>query len=456
VLAQALYLEGSRQVTGGANPAALKRGIEKAVEAISAELGRMATPVGGSMIAQVGALAANHDEAIGRIIAEAMEKVGKDGVITVEEGRTIDTTLEVVDGMQFDRGYLSAYFVTDPERMEAVLENAFILIHEKKLSSAKTLVPVLELVAETGRPLLIIADDVDAEALATLVVNNMGGSIKVAAVKAPAYGDRRKAVLEDIAILTGGRAVMEEAGIALKSLTLADLGQAVRIVIDKDHTVIIGGSTRSPAVEGRVKQLRALIEAATSDDARQELRERLSRLAGGVAIIKVGAVTETELHEKQSRIEDAMHATKAAVEEGIVAGGGLALLRASAVIDALILDDEERVGARVVARAVEAPMRWDCHQRGPRGSAGRPAHEGNDRRRGFQRSDRALREPGAGWRNRPYESRPHGAAECGLGRRAAADDRGCCLADAPDGLITAVPSSSVARTPRCRCRCGRS
>ena len=329
VLAQAIYREGARNVTAGADPMILRRGIEKAVAAISAELLRMAKPVSGSMIAQVGTISANHDETIGRIIAEAMDKVGKDGVITVEEARTIETTLEIVEGMQFDRGYLSPYFVTDPERMEVVLDNPLILIHEKKISAVKELLPVLELAAKAGRPLLIIAEDLESEALATIVVNRLRGTIQAAAVKAPGFGDRRKAMLEDLAIVTHGRAVTEDLGIRLESITTEDLGQAKKVTITKDATTIIGGAGEPHAIEGRVKQLRAQIVEATSDYDREKLQERLAKLVGGVAIIKVGAATETEMKEKKARVEDAVHATRAAVEEGIVAGGGVALLRAA-------------------------------------------------------------------------------------------------------------------------------
>ena len=330
VLAQAIYREGARNVTAGANPMAIKRGIFTAVEAVVASLTQQSKPVSGSMIAQVGTISANHDETIGRIIAEAMDKVGKDGVITVEEAKTIETSLEVVEGMQFDRGYLSPYFVTDPERMEVVLENPFILVHEKKIGAMKDLLPLLEQVAQAGRPLLILADDLEGDALATLVVNKLRGTLKVAAVKAPGYGDRRKAILEDIAILTNGKAVTEDLGIKLESVKLEDLGQAKKVTIDKDTTTIIEGAGTKQAIEGRVKQLRAQVEDTTSDYDREKLQERLAKLVGGVAIIKVGAATETEMKEKKARVEDAMHATKAAVEEGIVAGGGVALLRAAA------------------------------------------------------------------------------------------------------------------------------
>jgi chaperonin GroEL len=358
VLAQAIYREGAKNVTAGTNPMAIKRGIERAVEAVARELTAMSRPVIGPMIAQVGAISANHDETIGRIIADAMDKVGKDGVITVEEARSIDTSLEFVEGMQFDRGYLSPYFVTDPERMEVVLENPVILIHEKRISSMKALLPVLELVVGAARPLLIIAEDIDGEALATIVVNKLRGTIQVAAVKAPGFGDRRKAMLEDIAVLTNGKALTEDLGLKLERLTMEDLGQAKRITIDKDNTTVLEGAGSSESIAGRVRQLRAQVEDATSDYDREKLQERLAKLVGGVAIIKVGAATETAMKEKKARVEDAMHATKAAVEEGIVAGGGVALLRASRVLETLHVTGEERVGVNVVLRAIEEPMRW--------------------------------------------------------------------------------------------------
>ena len=368
VLAQAIYREGAKNVTAGANPMAVKRGIDKAVTAITAELERMSKPVTGSMIAQVGTISANHDEEIGRIIAEAMEKVGKDGVITVEEARGMDTSLEIVEGMQFDRGYVSPYFVTDPERMEVVLENPVILIHEKRITVMKELLPVLELVARASRPLLIVAEDIESEALATLVVNKLRGTLQVAAVKAPGYGDRRKSMLEDIAVLTGGKAVTEDLGIKLESLTLEDLGQAKKVTIDKDNTTIIEGAGTSPAIAARVKQLRTQVEDTTSDYDREKLQERLAKLVGGVAIIKVGAATETELKEKKARVEDAMHATKAAVEEGIVPGGGVALLRAAKVLEHMAVEGDERIGVNIILRAVEEPMRWIATNAGHEGS----------------------------------------------------------------------------------------
>jgi chaperonin GroEL len=368
VLAQAIYREGLKMVTAGANPMELKRGIEKAVEGIIAELKKLSKPVSGNMIGQVGTISANSDDTIGKIIAEAMEKVGKDGVITVEEARSMETSLDVVEGMQFDRGYLSPYFVTDPERMEAVLENPVILIHEKKISSMKDLLPLLEQVARGGRPLVIIAEDVDGEALATLVVNKLRGTLQVAAVKAPGFGDRRKAMLEDIATLSGGRAITEDLGIKLENIKIEDLGKAKKITIDKDNTTIVEGGGAQSAIEGRVKQIRAQVEDTTSDYDREKLQERLAKLVGGVAVIKVGAATETEMKEKKARVEDAMHATKAAVEEGIVPGGGVALLRCVKVIDGLKLEGDQKVGAEIVRRAIEAPLRWIAQNAGVEGS----------------------------------------------------------------------------------------
>ena len=368
VLAQAIYREGARNVVAGANPMELKRGIEKAVEAITAEIKKMAKPVKGNMIAQVGMISANSDHTIGTIIAEAMEKVGKDGVITVEEVKTLETTLEVVEGMQFDRGYLSPYFVTDPERMEVVLENPVILIHEKKISSMKDLLPVLEQVARLGRPLLIIAEDIEGEALATLVVNKLRGTLHAAAVKAPGFGDRRKAMLEDIATLTGGKALTEDLGVKLENIKIEDLGKAKKITIDKDNTTIVEGGGDSKAIEGRVKQIRMQVEETSSDYDREKLQERLAKLVGGVAVIKVGAATETEMKEKKARVEDAMHATKAAVEEGIVPGGGVALLRASKALDGLKLTGDQAVGVAIIRRAIEEPCRWIATNAGHEGS----------------------------------------------------------------------------------------
>jgi chaperonin GroEL len=368
VLAQAIYREGARNVVAGANPMELKRGIEKAVEAMTAEIKKMAKPVKGNMIAQVGTISANSDETIGKIIAEAMEKVGKDGVITVEEARTLETTLDVVEGMQFDRGYLSPYFVTDPERMEVVLENPVILIHEKKISSMKDLLPVLEQVARLGRPLLIIAEDIEGEALATLVVNKLRGTLQVAAVKAPGFGDRRKAMLEDIAILTGGNAITEDLGVKLENIKLEDLGKAKKVTIDKDNTTIVEGAGQAGKIEGRVKQIRVQVDETTSDYDREKLQERLAKLVGGVAVIKVGAATETEMKEKKARVEDAMHATKAAVEEGIVPGGGVALIRASKALDSLKLEGDQAIGVQLIKRAIEEPSRWIATNAGLEGS----------------------------------------------------------------------------------------
>jgi len=379
VLAQAIYREGVKTVAAGANPMALKRGIEKAVTAVcgtvNAEgernpgaIDKFSQKVSGEMIAQVGTISANNDETIGKIIAEAMKKVGKDGVITVEESKTMETQLEVVEGMQFDRGYLSPYFVTDPERMEAVLENPYILIHEKKISSMKDLLPLLENIAKSSRPLVIIAEDVEGEALATLVVNKLRGTLNVAAVKAPGFGDRRKAMLQDIAILTGGKAITEDLGIKLENVQMADLGQAKKITIDKDNTTIVEGKGKPGDIEGRVKEIRSQVEKTTSDYDREKLQERLAKLVGGVAVIKVGAATETEMKEKKARVEDAMHATRAAVEEGIVPGGGVALMRCADAIDALKLEGDEKIGGNIVRRALEEPLRQIVGNAGEEGA----------------------------------------------------------------------------------------
>ncbi|MBN2243980.1 MAG: chaperonin GroEL [Acidobacteria bacterium] len=357
VLAQIIFREGIRNVAAGANPMALKRGIEKAVETAVAELKKLSKHVKGEMISQVGAVSANNDKTIGDIIAEAMKKVGKDGVITVEEAKSIETSLEVVEGLQFDRGYISPYFVTDAERMETVFEGCLILLHEKKISSMKDLLPLLEQVAKSGSPLLIIAEDIDGEALATLVVNKLRGTLKAAAVKAPGFGDRRKAMMEDIAILTGGKVISEDLGIKLENVKMADLGRAKKITIDKDNTTIIEGAGKQAAIEGRVKQLRVQIEETTSDYDREKLQERLAKLVGGVAVIKVGASTETELKEKKARVEDAMHATRAAVEEGIVPGGGVAFMRCLPALEKVKLDGDEAVGCAIVKRAMEEPLR---------------------------------------------------------------------------------------------------
>src|SRR5271166_5956494 len=357
ILAQSIFREGVKAVAAGANPMALERGIEKAVEIAVGEVEKMSKPVTGEMIAQVGTISANSDHTIGNIIAEAMKKVGKDGVITVEESKTMSTELSTVDGMQFDRGYLSPYFVTDAERMEAVLEDPYILIHEKKISNMKDLLPVLEQIARSGKPLLIIAEEVEGEALATLVVNKLRGTLNVAAVKAPGFGDRRKAMLDDIAILTGGKAIMEETGIKLEGVQLDDMGRAKRVTVDKDNTTIVDGNGTQRAIEGRIKQLRTQIDETTSDYDREKLQERLAKLAGGVAVIKVGAATETEMKEKKARVEDALHATRAAVEEGIVPGGGVALLRASMALEKLKLEGDEQFGVTIVRRACEEPVR---------------------------------------------------------------------------------------------------
>ena len=368
VLAQAIYREGAKNVVAGANPMDIKRGIDRAVEVVVDNLRKISAEVAGDMIAQVGTISANNDATIGEIIAEAMDKVGKDGVITVEEAKTLETSLEVVEGMQFDRGYLSPYFVTDPDRMEVVLENPIILIHEKKISSMKDLLPLLEQVARLSRPLLIIAEDLEGEALATLVVNKLRGTLQGAAVKAPGFGDRRKAMLEDIAILTNGKAITEDLGLKLENIRVEDLGKAKKVTIDKDNTTIVEGDGSQQAIAGRVKQIRAQIEETTSDYDREKLQERLAKLVGGVAIIKVGAATETEMKEKKARVEDAMHATKAAVEEGIVAGGGVALLRGAQALDDLKLKGDQRIGVNIVRRALEEPMRWIAQNAGFEGS----------------------------------------------------------------------------------------
>src|SRR5712692_5074247 len=371
VLAQAIFREGVKTVAAGANPMALKRGIDKAVERATREIKKMSKPVTGDMIAQVGTISANGDQAIGELIAEAMQKVGKDGVITVEESKTMETALEVVEGMQFDRGYLSPYFVTDAETMEAVLENPAILLCEKKISSLRDMLPILEQAAKLGKSILIIAEDVEGEALATLVVNKLRGTITVAAAKAPGFGDRRKAMLEDIAVLTGGKVISEDLGIKLENVKWEDLGEAKKIVLSKDDTTIVTDSDnakRRETIAGRVKQIRNQIEETTSDYDREKLQERLAKLVGGVAVIKVGAATETEMKEKKARVEDAMHATKAAVEEGIVPGGGVALLRSAAVLDSLKLGGDQQIGVNIVKRAIEEPMRWIATNAGHEGS----------------------------------------------------------------------------------------
>ena len=368
VLAQAIFREGVKNVAAGANPMAIKRGIEKAVVVAVDELKKLSKPVKGEMISQVGAVSANNDKTIGSIIDEAMKKVGKDGVITVEEAKSIETSLEVVEGMQFDRGYLSAYFVTDAERMEVELNDCLILLNEKKISSMKDLLPLLEQVAKSGRPFLIVAEDIEGEALATLVVNKLRGTLAIAAVKAPGFGDGRKAMLEDIAILTGGKVISEDLGIKLESVRMEDLGRAKKIMIDKDNTTIIEGAGKHSDIEGRVKQLRVQIDETTSDYDREKLQERLAKLVGGVAVIKVGAATETELKEKKARVEDAMHATRAAVEEGIVPGGGVALLRCITALEKLKVDADEQVGVSIVRRALEEPLRMIAFNAGLEGA----------------------------------------------------------------------------------------
>jgi chaperonin GroEL len=370
VLAQAIFREGLKNVTAGANPMELKRGIDKAVEAVVEELKKLSVPTAGKKeIAQVGTISANNDEEIGELIAEAMEKVGKDGVITVEEAKGLETTLETVDGMQFDRGYLSPYFITDPEKMEAVMEDAYILIHDKKVSTMKDLLPILEKVAQTGKPMLIIAEDVEGEALATLVVNKLRGTLKVTAVKAPGFGDRRKEMLRDISILTAGKVISEEVGFKLENTTLNDLGRAKRIVVDKDNTTIVDGKGKAEDIKGRIAEIRASIEKTTSDYDKEKLQERLAKLAGGVAVINVGAATETEMKEKKARVEDALHATRAAVEEGIVPGGGVALIRSQETLSKLRgLSEDEKIGVDIVRRALEEPMRLIAQNAGAEGS----------------------------------------------------------------------------------------
>src|SRR3982075_650875 len=386
VLAQAIFREGVKTVAAGASPTALKRGIERAVEAAVEEIKKLHRDVKGDMIAQVGTISANHARQIGSIIAEAMKKVGKDGVITVEESRTMETTLEVVEGMQFDRGYLSPYFVTDPDRMECVLEDVRILIHEKKISSMKDLLPLLEQVARNSKPLVIIAEDVEGEALATLVVNKLRGTLNVAAVKAPGFGDRRKAMLEDVAILTGGKGISEDLGIKLEGVKIEDLGTAKRVTIDKDNTTIVDGGGEDNDIAGRVKEIRAQVEKTTSDYDREKLQERLAKLVGGVAVIKVGAATETEMKEKKARVEDAMHATRAAVEEGIVPGGGVAFIRCASAVEDVIksLEGDEKIGARIIRRAIEEPLRMIVANAGEEGAVviGK-IHESKDHNFGY-------------------------------------------------------------------------
>ena len=425
VLAQSIFREGSKLVVAGMNPMELKRGIEAAVAAIVEELSKQSKPTrDASEIAQVGTISANNDETIGAILSEAMSKVGKEGVITVEEAKSMDTVLDVVEGMQFDRGYLSPYFVTDPERMEATLEEPLILLHEKKISSMKDLLPLLEQVARQGKPLLIVAEDIEGEALATLVVNKIRGTLSVAAVKAPGFGDRRKAMLQDMAILTGGQVIAEELGLKLENVTLKDLGKAKRVVIDKDNTTIIDGAGKKSDIEGRCNEIRNQIEDTTSDYDREKLQERLAKLVGGVAVVKVGAATETEMKEKKARVEDALHATRAAVEEGIVPGGGVALLRCQKVLEGIGENEEQRAGVNIIRRAVEEPLRRIAENAGHRRLDRRRQGEEREGRAGLQRAHRGLRGPAQGRRDRPDQGRAHGDPERGERRVAAADHRG--------------------------------
>ena len=425
VLARAIYSEGAKMVAAGHDPMSLKRGIDKAVEAIIGELKRVSKATKEQKeIAQVGTISANNDATIGEIIAEAMEKVGKEGVITVEEAKSLDTTLEVVEGMQFDRGYLSPYFVTDPDKMEARLEDAYLLIHEKKISAMKDLLPMLEAIARTGKPFIIIAEDLEGEALATLVVNKIRGTLHCVAVKAPGFGDRRKAMLEDIAILTGGKVIAEELGIKLESITVNDLGRAKRIVIDKDNTTIVDGAGKKADIEGRIKQIRAQIEETTSDYDREKLQERLAKLVGGVAVIRVGAATEVEMKEKKARVEDALHATRAAVEEGIVPGGGVALIRASNVLDSLKVRDEEGVGVKIVRRAIEDPLRWIANNAGWEGSIVLDKVKNNKGAFGFNAATEEFEDLMKAGIVDPDQGRAHGVAERRVGGGLAADHRG--------------------------------
>ena len=415
VLAQIIFREGVKAVTSGVNPMAMKRGIDKAVKIAVEAVQKLSKPVSGDMIAQVGSISANSDETIGNIIAEAMKKVGKDGVITVEESKTMVTELVTVEGMQFDRGYLSPYFVTDSERMEVVLEDPYILIHEKKISSMKDILPLLEQIARSGHPLLIVAEEVEGEALATLVVNKLRGTLTVCAVKAPGFGDRRKSLMEDIAILTAGKSLVEETGVKLESVKLEDLGRAKRITVDKEITTIIDGAGESKAIQGRIKQLRAQIEDTSSDYDREKLQERLAKLAGGVAIIKVGAATETEMKEKKARVEDAMHATRAAVDEGIVAGGGVALLCAAKTLREHKLEGDEQIGLNIIARACEEPLRQIVLNSGLEGAVVvEKVRESNDPHFGYNAAYRQVRGSHRRRGHRSNQSDPHGFAECGL------------------------------------------
>ncbi len=425
VLARSIYTEGIKMVAAGHDPMSLKRGINRAVEAITAELRNLSKPTKDRKeIAQVGTISANNDSTIGDIIAEAMEKVGKEGVITVEEAKGLETTLEVVEGMQFDRGYLSPYFVTDPERMEAKLEDAYVLIHEKKISSMKDLLPILEQIAKTGKPFLLVAEEVEGEALATLVVNKIRGTLACTAVKAPGFGDRRKAMLEDIAILTGGKVIAEELGIKLENVTLQDLGRAKRIVVDKDNSTIIDGAGKKVDIEGRIKQIRAQIDETTSDYDREKLQERLAKLVGGVAVIRVGAATEMEMKEKKARVEDALHATRAAVEEGVVPGGGVALIRASAALDNLRGGgEEEKVGIAIIKKAVEDPARWIATNAGWEGSVVVDKIRTNKGPFGFNAASEEFEDLDEGRHHRSDQSSPQRSSERSLSRELAADHR---------------------------------
>ena len=425
VLARQIYAEGLKMVVAGHDPMTLKRGIEKAVAAVTQSLQSMSNDTKDPKeIAQVGTIAANNDATIGEVIAEAMNKVGKEGVITVEEAKGLDTSLEVVEGMQFDRGYLSPYFVTDPERMECLLDDCYLLIHEKKLSNMKDLLPVLEQIAKTGKPFVILAEDVEGEALATLVVNKIRGTLHCVAVKAPGFGDRRKSMLEDIATLTGGKLIAEELGIKLENVTLQDLGQAKRMVVDKENSTIVDGAGEKADIEGRIKQIRAQIEETTSDYDREKLQERLAKLVGGVAVINVGAATEIEMKEKKARVEDALHATRAAVEEGIVPGGGVALLRSIPALENLEVDDDEQVGVNIVKRCLEEPLRRIANNSGVDGSIALQRGEGRRGQLRPQRGHGNLRGPAGGGHHRCHQGGTDGAAERGFHREPVAHHRG--------------------------------
>ena len=427
VLAQAIFSEGLKNVTAGTNPTGIRRGIDKAVDAVVEALKQLSLPTKGKKeIAQVGAISANNNQEIGDLIADAMDKVGKDGVITVEEARGLETTLDTVEGMQFDRGYSSPYFVTDPERMEAILEEPLVLVHDKKISSMKDLLPILEKVAQMGRPFLIIAEEVEGEALATLVVNKLRGTLKVCAVKAPGFGDRRKAMLQDIAVLTGGQVISDEIGFKLENTVASDLGSAKRIVIDKDNTTIVDGSGESDKIKGRIEEIKVAIDKSTSDYDREKLQERLAKLSGGVAVIHVGAATETEMKEKKALVEDALHATRAAVEEGIVSGGGVALLRTQTALDELKLErEDEQIGVEILRRALEFPLRWISQNAGAEGSIVVEKVRAHDSIGfGYNAQTDTYEGPGRRGRHRPDQSCAHRASERGVDRRAAAHHRG--------------------------------